>query len=264
MKNWWTDLFIKNLNTFNVGNKYNFSQEVLWAEEAEILIHNTDKLKDQIHFAVWDNSIVSLSDEITAFQSSIEKSLQKKTQFSLPYSFIEPLEKFDITKKVSDAPTVGFCGCYTHHPERQNTLLHLQLDQRLNTDFIQRMVFQGHDVGWDMANKAFKENMQSNAFNVCMRGAGNFSIRFYETLSCGRVPVLVDTDCAFPFDDVLDYSEFCIIAANNEDLSNQILHKWNDESYIEMQNRAYEVFQDYFHLNIVGKKIVEYLDRNLL
>lgn len=256
------DVFINNLNHFNVGNKYNFSQKVLWAEEAEILMHNTDKLKDQIHFAVFDNSLIDLPDEIIAFQCSIQKSLQKKTQFSLPYSFERFDEKFDVIKS-GDQPSIGFCGYYIVNTKRRDTLFHLQRDKNLNTNFIWRLFDNGRDVDQDTAKKEFTENMKSNAFNVCMSGAGNFSIRFYQTLSCGRVPVLVDTDCAFPFDDVLDYSEFCIIAENNEDLSNQILRKWNDGSYLDMQNRAYEVYQDYFHLDIVGKRIVEYLDRNL-
>lgn len=255
-------MFIESVNKFNIGNKYNFSQEVLWAEEAESLMYKTEEIKDRIHFAVFDNPLIHLPDEIIAFQCCIEKSLQKKTQFSLPYSFERFNEKFDVIKS-GDNPSIGFCGLYTVHPERTHTLFHLQRDQRLNTNFIWRLMFQGGDVDPETSKIEFKENMQSNAFNVCMRGAGNFSIRFYETLSCGRVPVLVDTDCVFPFDDVLDYSEFCIIAENNEDLSNEILRKWNDESYIEMQNRAYEVYHDYFHLDIVGKRIVEYLDRNL-
>ena len=38
-----------------------------------------------------------------------------------------------------------------------------------------------------------------------MRGAGNFSIRLFETLAAGRVPVIVDTDLALPCADVVDW-----------------------------------------------------------
>ena len=254
--------FINSVNKFNVGNKYNFSQEVLWAEEGLVLLEEPDKYKNKINFSVFDNELIDLDPEIVCFQCSLRKSYNHAQQFALPYSFERFNEKFDVIKS-GDNPSVGFCGNYIVHPDRTSCLFDLQRDKSLNTNFIWRWTFQASDIDTVTAKKEFKENMQSNAFNVCMRGNGNFSIRFYETLSCGRVPVLVDTDCVFPFDDVLDYSEFCIIAENNEDLSNEILRKWNDESYIEMQNRAYEVYHDYFHLDIVGKRIVEYLDRNL-
>ena len=39
-----------------------------------------------------------------------------------------------------------------------------------------------------------------------MRGAGNWSFRFFETLSAGRIPVLIDTDSALPLEDRVDWS----------------------------------------------------------
>ena len=45
---------------------------------------------------------------------------------------------------------------------------------------------------------------------LCARGAGNFSYRLYETLSCGRIPVFVDTDCVLPYDFLVDWREHCI------------------------------------------------------
>lgn len=38
-----------------------------------------------------------------------------------------------------------------------------------------------------------------------MRGAGNSSIRLFETLAAGRVPVIVDTDLTLPCADVIDW-----------------------------------------------------------
>ena len=45
---------------------------------------------------------------------------------------------------------------------------------------------------------------------VCVRGAGNFSIRFYEALAMGRIPVFINTDCALPFDDELDWKKHVV------------------------------------------------------
>jgi hypothetical protein len=56
----------------------------------------------------------------------------------------------------------------------------------------------------------FIKNILESDYTVCIRGGGNFSVRFYETLSLGRIPVFVNTDCILPFDDQLNYRQCCV------------------------------------------------------
>lgn len=51
----------------------------------------------------------------------------------------------------------------------------------------------------------FDENLRSATYALSVRGIGNFSARFYEALSFGRVPLFVDTDCVLPFEDQIDW-----------------------------------------------------------
>jgi Exostosin family len=46
---------------------------------------------------------------------------------------------------------------------------------------------------------AFMKNMLDSDYILCTRGLGNYSFRLYEALSCGRIPVFVDTDSLLPF-----------------------------------------------------------------
>lgn len=48
------------------------------------------------------------------------------------------------------------------------------------------------------ARERFYRNIFDSEYIVCVRGGGNFSVRLYETLACGRIPLVVDTDVAFP------------------------------------------------------------------
>jgi len=259
------DIFIENVKKYNKDNKYNISDFFLYGEESEFLYIPNDDIKKQVHFSVWDNSMTDLPDGICVFQSSIDRSSRKSTQFPMPYPFSKIDEKFElITETPPSKPSIGFCGFYFVNEIRRDTLYHLKRDKRLNTDFIWRASYQAKsdNISQDDARIEFIENMRNNAFNVCVRGNGNYSFRFYEALSCGRIPVLLDTDTILPFDDVIDYSEFCIITNTADELSEAILNKWNDGSYIEMQKKAYEVYYEYFDINIVGKRIIEYLDRN--
>ena len=56
----------------------------------------------------------------------------------------------------------------------------------------------------------FVENMLGSDYILCTRGGGNFSYRLYETLSCGRIPVLINTDCEMPFERWIDWKHYCV------------------------------------------------------
>lgn len=56
----------------------------------------------------------------------------------------------------------------------------------------------------------YVQNMLESDYIVCMRGGGNFSVRFYEALSMGRIPVFVDTDSILPYEHIINYRRFCI------------------------------------------------------
>lgn len=74
---------------------------------------------------------------------------------------------------------------------RSRALETLTKDPRVEDNFIQR-----NHWGLDMRKEAgilrkqeqeYDENIMSNMFTVCVRGAGNFSLRLYEVLSMGRI-----------------------------------------------------------------------------
>lgn len=56
----------------------------------------------------------------------------------------------------------------------------------------------------------YVQNIVDSDYVLCARGGGNFSYRLYETLSCGRIPVFVDTDCVLPLEFVIDWKDYCV------------------------------------------------------
>ncbi len=56
----------------------------------------------------------------------------------------------------------------------------------------------------------FVRNILDSDYTLCMRGGGNFSVRFYETLSLGRIPVFIDTDCLLPWHNQVDYRKYFV------------------------------------------------------
>ena len=49
-----------------------------------------------------------------------------------------------------------------------------------------------------------------------MRGKGNYSYRFYETLAAGRIPVFVNTDSPLPLPDMVDWKAHCVWVEHDE------------------------------------------------
>lgn len=60
------------------------------------------------------------------------------------------------------------------------------------------------------SRREFVDNMVGSDYVLCLRGGGNFSYRLYETLSCGRIPVFVDTDCVLPYEGWIDWRAHCV------------------------------------------------------
>ena len=60
------------------------------------------------------------------------------------------------------------------------------------------------------AQSEYVQNMIGSDYILCARGGGNFSYRLYETLSCGRIPIFVDTDCVLPYDFAFDWKRHCV------------------------------------------------------
>jgi len=56
----------------------------------------------------------------------------------------------------------------------------------------------------------YLENLLGSPYALCVRGRGNYSLRFYEAMCCGRIPVFVNTDCVLPFEHMVNWKDYCV------------------------------------------------------
>jgi Exostosin family len=63
---------------------------------------------------------------------------------------------------------------------------------------------------WDVARKEYVGTMVESDYVLCVRGDGNWSIRLYETLCLGRIPVLIDTDIVLPYDFIIPWRDHVV------------------------------------------------------
>jgi hypothetical protein len=105
------------------------------------------------------------------------------------------------------------------HAARTQALRFLSESSLVDTNFIIKDRFLGgaqmsdgrvDQERWEKAQREFVQNMVTSDYVLCSRGAGNFSYRLYEALSCGRIPVFIDTDCGVPYDFAVDWKRYCV------------------------------------------------------
>lgn len=91
---------------------------------------------------------------------------------------------------------------------RASLLKTLEINPKIDTRFIKRKQYRAgittnketHDTTIEFYN-----NILESEYVLCVRGAGNFSVRFYETLMMGRIPLYVHTDGYLPLSDEIDW-----------------------------------------------------------
>ena len=142
---------------------------------------------------------------------------------------------------------------YPSSIKRAKYLKYLQSSSIIHTNFIFRDKYRaGIKVEEDKANttKEFFKNIFENPYTFCVRGGGNFSVRFYETLAVGRIPVLLDTDCLLPLDGKINWQKHCLIVDENKyrSIAQEIVDFHNDLSdtaFLKLQESNRELWKDF-------------------
>jgi hypothetical protein len=122
------------------------------------------------------------------------------------------------TKRITKRCFFDYQSFYPSGFRRFDFLLALQKNKLIETDFILRTQYRAgvtSESEREYTTKAFFDNIFNNPYTFCLRGAGNFSVRFYETIAMGRIPLLIDTDIRLPIEGVISWKNHCIIASKN-------------------------------------------------
>lgn len=130
---------------------------------------------------------------------------------------------------------------YPSSVKRFQLLQILQRQDSVKTDFIFREKYNGGFKNQEDKEKSsleFFQNIQQNPYVFCLRGAGNFSVRFYETLAMGRIPFVIDTDFRLPLNQIIDWKKHCVIASEKNVVDTLVeFHKnITSQDFIQMQN----------------------------
>lgn len=130
----------------------------------------------------------------------------------------------------------------------------LQTLKRCKTNFVFRKKYRAgvkSESERIVTTTEFYENIKNSHYTFCIRGGGNFSLRLYETLAMGRIPLLINTNCSLPFQSFIDWSKHCVIVGesnftNTEDELLRFHSKYNEKQFLELQTSNRLLWQNYF------------------
>ena len=125
------------------------------------------------------------------------------------------------------------------------------MSKEVRTNFTIRDSFAPGTIGGNSeARNDFIRNINSSDYTFCYRGAANYSLRFYETLCLGRIPLFINSNCVLPFNEMVDWKNTILWIEENE--SDYMVEKIMDfhlsmtnDQFIEKQQYCREIWVKY-------------------
>ncbi|WNZ27678.1 exostosin [Leptolyngbya sp. NK1-12] len=232
-----------------------FAQEEVATRSNQLIAVSKAFSKPVIGFFSGDCSHLPVPFDIDlSFRDSLYRSTRKSNEFLSP-TWTEDLVKtcFDgqmTVRQKREKPVIGFCGYaagksfkthaktmlyhlrkvvpkpkqeippyYTGHIIRSLALSRLSQSPLVEMNFVIRQqagLIGGEPSQTQNYRNVFTQNMLNSDYIFCCRGSGNHSNRLYETLCCGRIPVILDTDCVFPLEFDIDWKKYCVYVKETE------------------------------------------------
>lgn len=256
-------------------------------QEAVALAHSLDK--PLIAFAGRDIAFRTRIPGTVLLKGSQYRYQTRDNEIIMPH-FVEDLGKNEppVLRTKSPHPSVGFCGWVSSddlltrfkigvknvsfhlfslipgHGHlvvrkkglwwRARAIKRLKETQGIEANFIERRSFSGSikTISLDpvRARQEYIDNMRDNDFTLAPKGDANISLRFYEALSLGRIPILIDTAVVLPAEEVLNYDAFIVRVPYQEidrigEIVKQFYAELTDESFAQMQQAAKDAFTRY-------------------
>jgi len=240
--------------------------------------------KKIIVFVYGDSNEKIKLPNVIVFRTSSFKKEKMANEIMMP-AFVEDLAEnftFKPREKINDKPVIGFCGWVSsfgigHRVKafikkilwlargrgaasidgialRRKAIKILKRSKFVKTNFIERKTYSGHastiSVPQEKARQEYIENMSNSDFALVARGNGNFSFRFYEVLSAGRIPLFINTDCILPLDDYIKYNDF-VLLVDYKDIKNaagivaDFYKNIGRDDFLGMQRKAREAFENF-------------------
>ncbi len=259
-----------------------------YLDEIRVLAKKYDK--KVLVFIGGDMSHDVFIDDMIVMKGSQYKYMMRDNEIIVPPYAEDLLESDEIEIRKKDAkPIIGFCGwagvstreqLLKYHVKnilinlkkiiypfsyqevhkkglffRRKAIRVLNNSKLVKTNFIIRKSFSASakTISLDpvVARKEYRENIINSDFVLTPKGDANFSVRFYEVLTLGRIPILIDTETVLPLENFIDYSKFILRIKHKDirklpELISRFYANLTPDQFADMQKKAREAYEQYF------------------
>jgi len=235
------------------------------------------------------------------FRTSFYKSKQRHNEFAMPGWSIDFLKYFPNQiinyREKQEVPSVGYCGYIDYNNQitkirqdfyktrkyvkdfllkgqinfidpkgfkiRGEAVRIIRKNKKLKNNIIIRNGFRAAGVNdLNIARLEYANTIINSDYSIVARGAGNFSYRLYEILSCGRIPVFINTDCVLPFDHIINWKEHCLWIEKKDlkIIDKKILEFHNNihpEDFLRMQKNNRKLYEEWISPMAFHKKMAD-------
>lgn len=142
----------------------------------------------------------------------------------------------------------SFFGAYNSHPIRKE----LELYNSQNCPIVDTGSWHYYkdDVSREIQEKSYIDNLTNTVFNLCPQGTGSSTIRLYEAMACGSIPVIFN-DIKIP-DCVKDLCLRTTIDNLQKDIDN----------FSDTENKCQQIYENYWK-KLSNNAIFEYILDNV-
>lgn len=237
------------------------------------------------------NDQTRFDPRVWVFRLSVYKSTMGPRDIVVPTT----AQSFDASalrvREKADIPTVSFCGYAGHKTPRQwaayalknvlwdlkalvrpalrarkegiywrrRAMRALQSSRLVRTRFVVRRSFSGArrtiELDPTQARTEFIDSIVESDFVLAPKGYGNYSNRFLEALSLGRIPVLIDTDVVLPCEEEIEYDKIVVRVpmdrvADCAEFVRTFYDSLSAEAWQERQRLAHDTYEQYLRQDV--------------
>lgn len=151
---------------------------------------------------------------------------------------------------------------------RERALKSLAENSRVEAHFTARATYSGHvntiQGTVTGVRQEFVDTLLDSDYALCVKGDANSSVRFYEALSLGRIPLFLDTACVLPVEDKINYRDFCVFVDWREtdrigDILANFHAKVSSFQFEDMQKKARAAYREYLRIDSFSKHLASEL-----
>ena len=162
-----------------------------------------------VFFLIGPDTWFPLCNKAVVFRTSVHRKYPDINVVAYPF-FVDDIEgSTDYSQIVYNTSFTGFTQSWSGRSDLVHTL---KQSQNLNAFVAITDAYFGHLSAAQQkeSRQNYIQTLQMSLTVCCPRGAGLNSIRFFETLAMGRIPILISDFCLLPREETIPYDDFIL------------------------------------------------------